>query len=108
MPAEETAAATDGERDDDAVADFEIADVLAHFDYLAHKFVAQNVALFHPGDVAVVDMEIGPADRRGRRFDESVALVQELRLRNIFHAYVMRAVPAECLHRCLLQSPRGC
>ena len=44
---EKTFAASDRERNDDAVADLEVFDVGADLDHLAHGFMSENVAFFH-------------------------------------------------------------
>ena len=66
--AEEAAAAGDGERDDDAVAELQVLHVGADFDDLAHELVAEDVAGLHGRDEAVVEVEVGAADRGQRDF----------------------------------------
>ena len=61
--AEEAAAARDRERHDDAVADLQLGVLLADLDDFAHELVAEDVARLHRRDEAVVEMEIGAADR---------------------------------------------
>lgn len=48
--AEETLAARNGERDDDAVAGFQLLVLRPDLDYFAHGFVTDDVAALHAGD----------------------------------------------------------
>ena len=61
--AEAAVAAGDGERHDDAVADLQVLDRRPDLDDLAHELVAEDVALLHRRDEAVVEVQIGAADR---------------------------------------------
>src|SRR5829696_10380733 len=80
-------AAGDRERDDDAVADLEVGDAPALLDDLAHELVAEDVALAHRRDVAVVEVQVGPADRRGADLHDGVAVVEDLRVRDVLHLH---------------------
>ena len=75
--AEVAAAAGDGERHDDAIADLEPRVVFADLDDFAHELVAEDVALLHRRDVAVVDVQVGSADRRRRDLDDGVARIED-------------------------------
>ena len=57
-PAEEAVAAGDGERHDHAVADLQVRHRLADLDHLAHELVAEDVALLHRRDEAVVEVQV--------------------------------------------------
>ena len=92
--AEEALATTDHKGDDDAVPHFQIGDLGAEFDYLAHILMAQDVALFHRRLIAVEQMEIGAADRTGCDFDDSISRVLNRWIGNRIDAYVAFAVPA--------------
>ena len=61
----------------DAIADLETRVVLADLDDFAHELVAEHVALLHRRDVAVVDVQIGSADRRRRHLDDGVARIED-------------------------------
>ena len=78
--AEVAAAARDGERHHDAIADLQSRVVLADLDDLAHELMAEHVALLHRRDVAVVDVQVGSADRRRRDLDDRVARIQDDRV----------------------------
>jgi len=58
VPAEPARPATNGEGDDDPVARFQRLDLAPDLDHFAHRFVAQDVALAHPRDVVVVEVEV--------------------------------------------------
>jgi hypothetical protein len=64
--AEKTRSASDGKRDDDAVADLHAAHVGAGRDDLAHEFMSEDIALFQRRNDAVVQVQVGAADRGQR------------------------------------------
>src|SRR4030095_13007355 len=103
----ETIAAGDRERDDDAIANFQFLVAAAHFHDLAHEFVAEDVALLHGWDVAVVDMQIGPADRGRGDLDDRIARIDDLRIGDAFDADVFFAVITDRFHRCPPRRRRG-
>jgi hypothetical protein len=92
--AEEALAATDRKGDDDAVSHFQIGDLGAEFDHLAHILMAQDVAVFHRRLIAVEQMEIGAADRTSCDFDDGISWVLNLWIGNRIDANVAFAVPA--------------
>ena len=96
--AEEAFAAGDGERHHDAVADPELAVPGTDFDHFAHRFVPEHVAVLHAGNDAVVDMQVGAADRAGRYLDDGIARMLDPRVRDAFASHVAFAVPGECSH----------
>ena len=96
--AEVAAAARDGERHHDAIADLQPRVVLADLDDLAHELVAEHVALLHRRDVAVVDVQIGAADRRRRDLDDGVARIEDDRVRNGLDLDLLCAFPADGSH----------
>ena len=59
-----TGAASDGERHNDPVSNLEVLHAAAYLDHLAHELVAQDVAPFHGGHKAVIQMQVRPTDRR--------------------------------------------
>ena len=107
VAAEEAFAAGDRERHDDPVAHFQIADAAADLDDLAHRFMAEHVAALHRGNHAVIDVEVGTADRAGGDFDDRVAGVLDLRVGHALAANVMLAVPSQRFHCGSLFSRRG-
>ena len=72
-------AAADRERDDDAVADLELLVLGADLDHLAHELVADDVARLHAGHEAVVEVQVGAADRAAGGLDDGVARVLDRR-----------------------------
>jgi hypothetical protein len=97
--AEEAAAARDCEGDDHAIADLQLRVLFADLDDLAHELVAENVACLHRRDIAVEQMQIGPADRGRRDFDDGVARVEDLRIRDALHANVIGGMPDQRFHQ---------
>ena len=67
-------AAGDREGHDDALTLFERRSRTG-FDHFAHKFMAKDIARLHGGDIAVIEMQVRPADGRRRDFDDRVARV---------------------------------
>src|SRR3954469_23858184 len=59
-------ATCDGERHDDAFADLELAHITAEFNDFTHELVAHDVAMLHARHEAVVEVQIGTADRATR------------------------------------------
>jgi hypothetical protein len=56
--AEPALPAANGERDDDAIADFEVFDFGTQFDHLAHVLVTENIAALHGGLITVEEMKV--------------------------------------------------
>ena len=97
-PAEEAVAAGDSERNHDAIADLELGVFRSDLDNLAHGLVTQDVAGLHSRHHAVIDVQIGTADRTGRNLDDRVAGMLDLRVRYAFAADVLFSVPGQCAH----------
>ena len=92
-------AAGNGERHDDPVADRQLRRRPGtDLDDLAHELVTEDVAFHHGGDVAVVEVEVGAADRRQRDAHDGVVRVDDLRIGDLVDAHVVHAVPDHSLH----------
>src|SRR6185436_16181074 len=74
--------------------------------HFAHELMTEDVAFHHRRNVAVVQMQVGTADRGRSYFDDGVARVENLRFRHILHAHVVFAVPAKRLHWISLPAPK--
>ena len=94
MLAEEAFAAGDREGHDDAVADLQLFVLGADLDHLAHVLMAEDVAAFHRGNDAAIDVQIGAADGAGGHLDDGVARMLDFRIRNFLAADVAFAVPS--------------
>jgi hypothetical protein len=92
-------AADDGERDNDAIADLQCVFAAgSHLHDLPHELVTHDIAVLHAGHVAVVEMQVGAADRATRHLDDGVARMFDLGIWNLIATDVLRAVPAQGLH----------
>jgi hypothetical protein len=76
-----------------------------HLHYFAHELVAHDVAILHAWHVTIIEVQIGAADRATRDFDDGVAGVLDLGIRNLIASDVLGAVPAQGLH---CSSPFAC
>jgi len=94
----ETAAACNRKWDDDSVAFLQIVYATPHLDDFAHKLMAENVAALHRRNEAVIQVQIGTADRGRGNFDDSVALTQDFRIGHLLHAYIVFANPTVGSH----------
>jgi hypothetical protein len=97
--AEPAAAAGDRERHDHAVAGAQRLHRRAGLDDLAHEFMSEDVAAHHGRYVAVVEMEIGAADRGERHLHDGVVRIEDLRIGRIDDAHFALAPPADRFHR---------
>src|SRR3954454_2438470 len=91
-------AAGDRERHHHAVADLQLLHIAADLDNLAHEFMAQDVTLFHRRDEAVIQVQVGPADRRGGDPDDRVVRVQDLGIGHLLYPDIVLAHPASGSH----------
>src|SRR3546814_18269021 len=65
----------------------------------AHEFMAQYVPRLHRRDIAVIEMEVRPADRRGGDADDGVAGIDDFRIVDGIDPDVMLAMPCESAHQ---------
>ncbi len=84
----------DRERHDDTVADLEVGYLGPERHDLAHVLVAEDIAGFHGGLVAIQQVKVRPADRAGGYFDDRIARVLDLGIRNGVDADIAFTVPA--------------
>ena len=80
------------------IAFLQILDARTYFDDLAHKFVPDDVALFHRGDVAIIKVYIGTTDRRSRNFDNGITRIDQHGVGHVVDPYLVSTIPAECFH----------
>jgi hypothetical protein len=81
--------ASNGERDDNAVSDFEIIDLLAGFNNLPHEFVAKNISGLECRYVSIVEVKIRSADSGECDLHNCIARIEDLRIVNFFDANVL-------------------
>src|ERR1700716_3049124 len=92
-------AAVDREGDDDTVTDLQGVPALRpDLDYLAHEFMAQDVAALHAGHIAVVEMQVRAADRAARHLHDGVARVLDPGIGNLVAVDVLGAMPTQRPH----------
>ena len=104
--AEEALAARDGEGDDHALALLERR-LGADLDHLAHEFVADDVARAHGRDIAVVEVEVGAADRGRGDLEDRVARIDDLGIGDGVDADVVAALPGYGAHKGFLRFEVG-
>jgi hypothetical protein len=92
--------------DHDAVADRQVVDPLSDLDDLPHELVPEDVALRHRRHVAVVEMQVRAADRRGGDPNDRVAIVEQHRVRNLLDLDGVASRPADRAHQDPF--PTGC
>src|SRR5690606_28835040 len=98
-PALVALAADDGEGHHHAVADLELLVRRADLHDLAHELVAHDVAVFHAGHEAIVEVQVRAADRAGADLDDGVARIFDGGVRYVVVAAdVVLAVPAKRSH----------
>jgi hypothetical protein len=67
-------------------------------DDLAHELVAQDVALHHRGDEAVIEVQVRTADGGRGDLDDRIAGIDDLGVGHGVHADVVFAVPGQGAH----------
>ena len=105
--AEEAFAASYGERHDDAIADPEFAVARPRLDDFTHRFMAKHIAVLHAGNNAVIDMQVGAADRACRYFHDCIARMLDPRIGHAFASHIAFAVPGQCPHVPLSDAQRS-
>src|SRR5262249_45995495 len=99
-------AAGDGRRDDDAVADLEVAHVRSDLLDDADAFVAEDGPRLHPRQRAADHVQIGAADGARREPHDGVGLGLDRRLRHVVEPDVPDPVENDGLHA-PLPAPRA-
>ena len=83
----------------DPVAGFQVAYPRADLDHLTHELVAEDVALAHRREIAVVEVQVGAADGGRGDADDRVAGVHDGRVRDGDDLDAVLADPGGGLHR---------
>ena len=89
-----------------AIAGLERGDGVADLDDCADGLVAEDSARLDRGDVALENVKVGPADRRGVDPDDRVGRILETGVGNGFPRALPRPVEDERFHSFLLSRPR--
>jgi hypothetical protein len=97
--AHEAGAAADVERDDDAVADLQVADAGADLLHDAHRLVADDVAGLHERRQRLVEVQVRAAQRGRGDLDDRVRRLLDPRVGDLADPHVVDALPGDCLHR---------
>jgi len=100
--AEETGAAGDDEWHYHTVAFAYPVHRGAGVDYLAHEFVAEDIAILDLWNLATVQVQIRAADGGGGHPQNDVVVSQHDRIGNGLDTYVMASVISECSHGVIL------
>ena len=101
LAAEETAAAGDDERHHHLLPDLQAGVAAPDLDHLAHELVAQDVAVGHAGDHAVVEVQVRAADGGGGDLDDGVPRIDDLGVGDGVHLNVVLSVPGQGAHGAL-------
>src|SRR5947207_14240515 len=91
--AKETFATTDGERDHYAITLLKFGNRASDFHHFAHRFVAEDVALFHRWHVIIVKMQVRPADSGRCDFYNDITRIFDDRIGNSVATHIPFAVP---------------
>ncbi len=70
--------------------------------------MAEDVPLLHRGDVAVVQVEVGPTDRRARDLDDGVPGIEDLRVGDRVDADLAFPFPANRFHGATTSESEWC
>ncbi|MNR43912.1 hypothetical protein D3C85_1625830 [compost metagenome] len=60
--------------------------------------MAKDVAVFKPGYLAAIQMQVGPADGGCGDAQEDIVVLQQYRVWNRLHPHVVLAVIRQCFH----------
>jgi len=104
--AEAAASARGDAGDQHAVSGLERRHRVADLDDRANPLVAEDRAGLHLGDVALEDMEVGPADRRRVDPDDRVRRLLVRGVRDLVPGAHPGTVVHECLHGSSFRSPK--
>src|SRR5262245_11972271 len=78
LAAKEAAPAGNREGHDNAISLFQVLTLAANLDDFAHELVAENVALLHRRDVAIVEVQVRTTDGRSSDADNRIARIEYL------------------------------
>jgi len=92
------AAAGDRGRDDDPVADAEVAHLRAECFDDPDRFVAEDGAIPHRAHRAADEVQVGPADRAGGNPDHRVGRIADAGIGDLLKGDLPDAVPDDSLH----------
>ena len=92
--AEPAIAAADRERHHHPVPDLEVGDLGPERHDLAHVLVAEDVAGLHGRLISIQQVKVRPADRAGGYFDDRIARVLDLGIRDGVDTDIALTVPA--------------
>ena len=98
LAAEEAVAAGDHEGHDDPVAGLERRHSGSDFLDDAHELVSKDVAVAGLWNLAVVEVQVGAADCRGRDTQQDIVGLLQLRVGSSVDSDVVSAVVGQCTH----------
>jgi hypothetical protein len=93
-----TGAAGDRKWDDHPISYLQLPDPGPSLHHFSHELVAENVALLHGRHVAVVEMQIGPANRGGRDPDDYILGVEYAGFGHVHYFDPLHSHPAVGSH----------
>src|SRR5207237_861157 len=92
------------ERHDHAIAYPQGLILFTNLDHLPHVFMPEDVALSHGWNIAVVEMQIGPANGGCRNLNNRIARIEYGGVRHGFDSCVVCPIPAKGFHVFLLSA----
>src|SRR5689334_21135030 len=93
VPAVPAGATGERVRDDESNADPEVRGAMTDLDELTTESLPEDAVLLHRRDVAVVEVQVRLADRRRGDLHDRVAVVEDLRIRDVLHLHGFAARP---------------
>src|SRR4029453_2288330 len=95
VPAEETFATCNRERNDDPITDLQRLVVRPDFHDLPHALMADDIAALHGRNDAAVNVQIRAADRTGADLDDCIARMLDARIGYLLTPDVAFTVPSQ-------------
>jgi hypothetical protein len=100
--AKEAVSAGDGKGYDDPISPLQIRHSFAYFFHDPHELVSQHHRA-GLGDSAGINVQVGPADRRGRYFQNDIAIVFYRGVGDRIVSYFLWTMYYRCFHTILIE-----
>ncbi len=104
---EKTVATGNHKRDHHPVAALNIFHPAASFHHFPHKFMAEDIAMFHLRNFASIEMQVGAANCGSGNAQDDIVRLFNGRVGNIFNANGVRAMVRQSSHADLQRGKGG-